>query len=167
MLLVVLGTALVGADAAGVRVVLRALYDATAGPQWSDSTNWLGNTSVCLWHGIRCNHNSSVIALDLRSNSLSGTLPAEINGLVSLQSLNIAMNQFLSGTVPSQLSQLSQLTTLDLDTTSISGTVPSQLSQLSQLTTLDLDTTSISGTVPSQLSQLSQLTTLDLSLIHI
>ena len=68
------------------RAALEALYDATDGPNWTDSTN--SKTSVPLgeWYGVTTDSVGRVEALRLRNNGLAGPIPAE---LASLEDLNV------------------------------------------------------------------------------
>jgi hypothetical protein len=40
------------------------LFDATNGPQWKNSQNWLqGDPCTNMWHGVTCDDNQNVIVL--------------------------------------------------------------------------------------------------------
>ncbi|QHO09758.1 Receptor-like kinase [Arachis hypogaea] len=72
------------------------LMNALKPPGWSNTTH------MCLWRGVTCNDQSGRIeVIDLRSMSLTGTVPAGLND------------------------SLSQLTVLDLSHNNLSGPVPS------------------------------------------
>ncbi|KAK4440982.1 Receptor-like kinase TMK4 [Sesamum alatum] len=59
---------------------------------------WTGS-SFCKWQGISCDSSGKVTSINLASESVSGTLPAEMNQLSSLQSLSLQRNK-LSGSLP-------------------------------------------------------------------
>jgi Leucine-rich repeat (LRR) protein len=50
-------------------------------------------------------------ALDLSDNRLTGSIPSEIGGAVSLKELRLEMN-FLTGKIPTQIKKCSSLTSL-------------------------------------------------------
>jgi len=129
-------------------------------------TNGIPVASVCsgstsTWTGVTCT-SGDVTAIDIRSNSLLGTLSSTIGLLTSLTLFRVGTND-ITGTIPTSLGYLVKLGRLGLGITSISGTVPTELGYLSQLYSLALDINSLTGTVPSSLCQLSALTTLLIS----
>jgi hypothetical protein len=69
------------------RYALATLYYSTKGDSWAINDFWLSNADVCgkwsQYNGttIDCTSNGSVSSLDLRSNSLRGTIPPEIGML--------------------------------------------------------------------------------------
>ncbi|KAK1614793.1 hypothetical protein QYE76_020310 [Lolium multiflorum] len=75
------------------------------------------NTSldVCSWHGITCSTLSPrrVIALDLDSEGISGSIPVCIANLTSLTRLQLSNNSF-HGEIPSELGVLSRLSKFNL-----------------------------------------------------
>src|SRR5713101_2386564 len=97
------------------RDALIAVYDATGGPQWTNTDNWKGAPGTeCVWYGVTCNDTqSTVVALNLGGNHLSGTVPATIADLTNLEDLELQSND-LSGSIPPQIGQLTMLKKLDL-----------------------------------------------------
>ena len=79
------------------RGTLTALYNASDGDNWFNNTNWLTDASLSEWHGVSTNDEGHVISLNLGNNSLSGTVPPEIGGLINLSHLYLGFNQ-LTGT---------------------------------------------------------------------
>src|ERR1700712_2208392 len=67
------------------------LYNSTNGNGWTNKGNWLTAQSVDSWYGITVNSNR-VYTIDLRNNTLSGTLPSTIGNLTGLQSLQLDQN---------------------------------------------------------------------------
>ena len=55
-----------------------ALYDATNGDEWDDSTNWLSDAPLCDWYGIDCNNDDDVIGIYLDSNNLQGECTVQL-----------------------------------------------------------------------------------------
>lgn len=88
------------------RAALRDLYLATDGPNWIESLGWMdAKGTECGWHGVTCSEDgSTVLALDLSGNGLSGELPASLAALTDLmldEGLDLCWNRVL---VPDQIS---------------------------------------------------------------
>ena len=106
---------------------------------------------------------SSLSDVDIRFNSMTGTLPAEMRNLHELQSFSVGHNLF-SGTVPS-FANNSRLKTLRLGDNMFTGTVP-DFAKHPSLNSLDLSDNKLSGTIPPTLLQSTQpdaMTFIDLS----
>ena len=84
------------------REVLEAFYHATDGANWLDSGNWLSDTPLGEWYGVDTDAEGRVTRLALYDNGLSGSIPAELGQLSSLQELALSGNE-LSGCVPEAL----------------------------------------------------------------
>ncbi|KAK2360986.1 receptor protein [Trifolium repens] len=95
---------------------------------------------------------SSLDALDLSDNQLSGQIPQNISGYVNLQFLSFSNNK-LHGPIPLMLSMFSSLQSLFLDGNSLSGSIPrsipSELTKLESLKYLDISQNKLVGCVPS------------------
>jgi hypothetical protein len=139
---------------------LKALYIGTWGPGWNQADDWLLTAFPCSWYGVTCQF-SSVTGLELTSNNLSGSIPAELANLSNLVHLAISYNN-LSGTIPSWLGNLQFLETLDLRYNQFSGSIPPQLGNLSNLTDLSLGNNQLNGSIPPELGNLGQLRNLNL-----
>uniref|UniRef100_A0A2N9HQ85 Leucine-rich repeat-containing N-terminal plant-type domain-containing protein n=1 Tax=Fagus sylvatica TaxID=28930 RepID=A0A2N9HQ85_FAGSY len=114
------------------------------------------NRDCCSWDGVECDGDTGhVIGLDLSNSCLYGSLVSNSSlfGLVQLQSLNLAFNNFSFSQIPSAFSHLSKLTYLNL---SLKGLVQN----LTNLRDLRLSYVQISSPVPEILSNLSDLKTL-------
>ena len=81
------------------RDVLVALYNATGGSDWWDSTNWLSDDPVGEWFGVTTDRSGFVTGLSLYENQLVGTVPTELANLANLWSLQLFGNQ-LTGCLP-------------------------------------------------------------------
>lgn len=149
--------------------------------------NW--NVSIqpdlCLWNGIICNVNGSVIylffvkellagpispslsnltrlrTLDLRQNSLTGTIPPELAALPSLTSVKLSYNK-LEGTIPSEFGR-STLRTLALHYNRLSGSLPDALWNCTGLRQLTIYANNLTGTISPSIGNLTNLWTLRLS----
>jgi hypothetical protein len=135
---------------------LEAIYNSTNGANWTNNTGWLQTTTPCTWFGVTCNA-GHVTQIDLNSNKLTGTLPAEIAQLSNLYTLDLRGNQLT--TLPAEIGQLSNLTTLDLSNNHLTA-LPAEFGQLSNLVWLDLRLNQLT-TFPPEIGQLSNLSSLD------
>ena len=143
------------------REVLVALYEATDGPNWVDSTNWTTPAPLDEWYGVTTDAAGNVTELDLDTNQLRGPLPAALGRLSQLRSLDLHTNQ-LRGPLPAALAHLSALRYLALHTNQLRGPLPVELANLSQLWWLSLHSNALSGPLPVELGNLSQLQGLEL-----
>ncbi|PSS01847.1 Inactive receptor kinase [Actinidia chinensis var. chinensis] len=135
---------------------------------------WNASDSACDWVGVQCDANRSSIyslrlpgvglvgqipentigkltqlrVLSLRSNRLSGGLPADFSDLTLLRNLYLQDNRF-SGEFPPSLPELSRLTRLDLSSNNFTGPIPFAVNNLTHLTGLFLQNNGFQGTLPS------------------
>ena len=152
---------------------LGAIYDATAGKRWkydragakwSFASSSENQTDPCLsrWVGVRCNSKkSSVIALDVNSWGLVGTLPDKLGALTALTYLDASDNS-LSGTLPAGLFLLTMLRFCQIDSGQLEGSLPADIGQLKALTYLSLYDNKFEGTLSPAIGQLKALTVLSL-----
>jgi hypothetical protein len=82
------------------------------------------------------------------SNSLTGTIPAELSTMATITFLKLHSNS-LTGTIPIELSTMTSITTLLLGSNSLTGTIPVELSTMADLSSIILANNSLAGTVPS------------------
>ena len=114
------------------RAALVDLYNATAGPSWTNNTNWLDNNQpLDMWHGVTVS-NGRVTRLSLSSNRLTGSMPQQLGNLDKLERLVLSNNQ-LTGTIPAELGMLTNLQTLYLDNNQLTGTLPPSFTGLAAL----------------------------------
>jgi hypothetical protein len=120
------------------------------------SGSWPGDALAAL--------GGSLVALNLRSNSLTGSLPTSIgDDLPALVSLDVGANA-LSGPLPASLGQLTNLTHLSAGGNALSGPLPaSALGCLQSLRWLLLEHNALSGPLPAGLLQLPSLAALSLA----
>ena len=155
------GVAVCGADALD-RVVLEALYHATGGPSWTNSTNWLTDAPLSGWFGVVMDGGGRVTLLDLGENGLKGPIPAALGNLANLRRLSLTLNE-LTGPIPSELGSLTSLVKLNLYGNRLSGPIPPALGELTNLTFLNLQINRLSGPIPAALGNLVRLEYLILS----
>ena len=85
------------------RAALVALYNATDGPNWVDSENWLTDAPLGDWYGVDTDGSGRVVSLELAGrwnvdagetirHGLKGSLPPELTDLASLRS-PVALHQ--------------------------------------------------------------------------
>ncbi len=53
---------------------LEYFFESTRGKDWTRNDNWLSDTIVCSWFGVKCNDQSEIVELILPSNQLNGNL---------------------------------------------------------------------------------------------
>ena len=148
-------------DIDSVHESLSALYTATGGDNWYRNDNWDITTvptkeELDTWYGVTLNEQGWLVELSLRSNNLSGTLPAELGDRSQLVRL-VLSNNSLTGEIPAELGSLSQLQDLWLNRNSFTGEIPAELGNLSQLRYLTLWDNNLTGEIPAELGNLSQL----------
>ena len=143
------------------REALVALYNATDGANWTDSTNWLSNEPLKNWHGVSTTVDGQVTRLYLPENGLNGTIPVEMGTLAELQELWLNHNM-LSGEIPAELGNLPNLTLLWLGQNMLSGEIPEELGNLPNLQQLALSDNMLNGTIPVELGNLTTLYVLSL-----
>ena len=143
------------------RAALIVLYEATDGPNWVNSENWLTDPPLGDWYGVDTDDSGRVVRLDLYNNDLTGSIPPELGNLASLTNLELRRNN-LTGPIPSQLGNLTSLTNLELGRNNLTGPIPSQLGNLTSLTSLELRQNELTGPIPPELGNLASLTSLEL-----
>ena len=137
------------------RDALIALYNATDGPNWTNNTNWNTTEPVSTWYGVGVT-SDRVISLSLRSNNMSGQMPAGLGNLSNLQYLDLSDNQ-LTGIIPMELGILSNLQQLYLSINQLTGSIPPELGNLLNLQDLYLRSNQLTGTIPPELGNLINL----------
>ena len=86
------------------RAALMALYDATNGASWRNSTNWDSSRPLGEWYGVTTDTNRRVTELSLWDNELTGEIPAALGSLTSLVRLSLSGNR-LTGEIPAALAR--------------------------------------------------------------
>ncbi|KAM5547808.1 putative inactive receptor kinase [Rosa sericea] len=140
----------------------------------ANRVQWNNSVSACSWVGVRCDGNQSYVeslhlpgvglvgpippntlgrlsqlrVLSLRSNKLTGSVPADFANLTVLRNLYLQDNE-LSGEFPPGLTRLERLNRLDLSSNNFTGSIPFAVNNLTQLTGLFLQNNEFSGALPS------------------
>ena len=146
--------------ASGDRGVLITLYHATGGPNWKRDDNWLTDTPLNSWFGVRA-YGADVSSIELLGNGLTGRIPPGLTNLAELQKLKLRGNK-LTGTIPASIGRMQQLSYLDLGSNELTGPVPPELGHLPHLYALWLDHNALTGTIPRELGSLHTLNILSL-----
>ncbi|MFD1064041.1 T9SS type A sorting domain-containing protein [Winogradskyella litorisediminis] len=141
----------------GERDALMAFYNALDGDNWTDNTNWGSTTYVRDWSHVITAGNK-VVGIDVFGEiGLNGQLPSEIDGLIHLKNLSLALNVNLSGPIPASIGNITTLERLRLQGTSNSGTLPSSIGNLTNLEELRLIGNNFNGDIPSTFNNLVSL----------
>ena len=135
---------------------LVALFNATGGPNWNSSDNWLSDAPLGEWYGVETDGNGRVAGLDLDDNGLSGEIPPELNSLADLLRLDLGFNG-LRGEIPPELGSLANLEELWLGANGLSGEIPPELGSLANLEVLTLSGNELRGEIPPELGSLANL----------
>ena len=144
------------------REALTRLYNATNGPGWTYSDNWLSDKPLGKWYGVTTDESGQVTELSLFDNGLSGPISGSLAQLGNLRWIDLSDNQ-LTGTLPQDLHHLSQLRWLYLLGNELTGPINPQLRELSLLRLLALQGNQFTGEIPSEIGNLSSLVEMDLS----
>ena len=120
---------------------------------------WNSSTSACEWRGVTCNSNQTrVVALRLPGAGLVGAIPGDtLSRLDALRILSLRSNR-LSGALPADLGNLRQLRSLYLHNNRLSGELPPALGRLTLIVRMDLSGNDFGGPIPSALGNLTRIT---------
>ena len=149
------------------RAALIALYEATDGPNWVNSDNWLTDAPLGDWYGVYTDADGRVVRLDLRGgwdneaqesipHGLSGSIPAELGNLASLVWLTLNLND-LMGPIPPEIGDLASLEELNLGDNDLTGPIPPEIGGLSNLERLYLGDNDLMGPIPPEIGDLASL----------
>jgi hypothetical protein len=149
---------------------LKALYTSTSGSNWTKNSgwkNWNFNsqtppdvTEVSNWEGVLIT-DDRVTSLVLVGGNLSGSLPAELGKLTSLQELALSANN-LSGSLPAELGNLTSLQDLSLSSNDLNGSLPAELGDLTSLQEFYIGGNKLTGSIPTEFGNLINLQAIDL-----
>ena len=107
-----------------------ALLDGKDALRGTATLDWSASTAVTGWEGITTSGTPSrATELDLSSESLTGSIPAELGTLFELTTLDLSANA-LTGDIPRELGWLFNLEELRLSGNSLTGCVPIALREV-------------------------------------
>ncbi|XP_059670247.1 probable inactive receptor kinase At1g27190 [Cornus florida] len=124
---------------------------------WTFSNNSVA--FLCKYVGVACwnDRENRLFGLELRDMNLGGEIPESLHYCHSLQVLDLSSND-LTGSIPAQIcTWLPYLVTLDLSNNNLTGSIPVDLGNCSYMNNLILSNNKLSGTIPYQLSSLGRL----------
>ncbi|RWR91224.1 Protein kinase domain-containing protein [Cinnamomum micranthum f. kanehirae] len=126
-------------------------------------SSWNNSLHFCMWAGVICNrrHLRRVVALDLSSQSLRGSLSPHIGNLSFLRSIAL-YNNTLEGRIPQEIGRLFRLQYLELLHNSLDGEIPNNLTRCLQLRGLSFGGNKLVGNIPLDIGSLSKLYWLNL-----
>lgn len=128
-----------------------------------DGTEWMLDSSICDWKGIRCNRDTNMVThIKMPGAKLHGTIPSEIRGLKELLELDLGHNH-LHGSIPPAIGELTNLTYIDLKRNNITGVLPESLGYLESLREINVEGNRIRGTIPFSLHGMTDMLYLVLS----
>lgn len=150
------------------RYILAVLYYATNSKGWTHTAEFLTNIDECDWNnviavpdyivgeiavGASCNQDLAVSSIFIPENQLVGSIPQEIDHLISLEMLGLQNNQ-LSGSIPDFI-HATKLIYINLNNNELlSGSIPASLGEIPKLQVLGLGNNKLSGSVPANLGSL-------------
>ena len=147
------------------RYLLSLLYFSTRGGSWSNKDLWLSKSAVCDWYGIDCYQSNDmkgiINKIGLVRNNLNGILPTEIGQLLGLETLDLNMNERLSGSIPKEVKYLKELKEFKCKNCALSNTIPTEILFLTELIELDINNCDVSGQIPSELALAKNLVILN------
>ncbi|XP_058110378.1 putative receptor-like protein kinase At3g47110 [Magnolia sinica] len=94
------------------------------------------------------NLSTQLTRLAFKGNMIFGSIPSEIQNLVSLTTLDMQYN-FLTGSIPISVGKLNKLGILSFGGNKLSGKIPSSLDNITSLNELYLSGNNLSGSIPS------------------
>ncbi|MCB0636206.1 MAG: S8 family serine peptidase [Lewinella sp.] len=109
-------------------LALLELFEATSGTAWNNNTGWLSGP-VPIWFGVTVS-NGRVVSLALPGNNLQQSVPAGIDALTALQTLDLAGNALQS---VADMPSLAGLQSLRLNDNQLEDLPQTQSSILSEL----------------------------------
>lgn len=132
----------------------------------STPSNWSNKTHYCKWNGIVC-QSSRVVAINLPSSSLTGTLPSYLSALSNLTHIDLHNNS-LTGSLPC-LANSTMLETVYLGHNNFTSILDFCFVSTNSLRTLNLSNNLnlVPWMIPLDLSDSSLLHTLDLEATNI
>ncbi|XP_054782251.1 probably inactive leucine-rich repeat receptor-like protein kinase At5g48380 [Prosopis cineraria] len=142
---------------------LKKIKDSLQDPNGYLKSSWDFNNNtegfICRFTGVECWHpdENKVLNLKLSNMGLKGQFPRAIQNCSSLTGLDLSLNK-LSGTIPADINKiLTFVTTLDLSSNDFSGSIPVGLANCSYLNSLKLDQNRLTGQIPGEFSTLTRL----------
>nr|XP_011460821.1 PREDICTED: probable leucine-rich repeat receptor-like serine/threonine-protein kinase At3g14840 isoform X1 [Fragaria vesca subsp. vesca] len=103
--------------------------------------NYLNGTIPPKWGSL------PLVTISLVGNRLTGSIPAELGNITTLESLAIDFNSF-SGVLPEELGNLTRIQRMLLTSNNFTGELPETFAKLTDLTDFRISDSSFSGKIP-------------------
>eukprot|EP01018_Ginkgo_biloba_P027334 Gb_24907 [translate_table: standard] len=100
--------------------------------------------------------------LDLSDNKLRGKIPPKVAGLQNVIDFNLSGNM-LEGPLPPEVGKMMHVETIDISKNKLGGQIPATIESCSELQSLNLSGNALQGPIPNSLAQLKSLTDVDFS----
>jgi hypothetical protein len=139
---------------------------------WDASDGWLVNANECSWFRIFCTSidlngtvgtQNVVTAVELYSNTMKGTIPADLGLLTALTYFDVD-NNALTGTLPASIGQWTALTYVDVGDNALTGTLPASIGQWTAMTSFNVYNNALTGTMPASIGQWAALIRVDVGI---
>ncbi|KDP24394.1 hypothetical protein JCGZ_26600 [Jatropha curcas] len=140
------------------RLALISFKDSIQQDPFQVLSSWNNSLHFCNWYGISCSlrHPNRVIALNLGSQRLVGSLSPHIGNLSFLRRIDLQTNSF-HDQIPQEIGRLRHIQYINLGNNSFQGNIPSNLSHCSNLIYLRLTYNQLVGSIPLELGSLTKL----------
>ncbi|CAL1383334.1 unnamed protein product [Linum trigynum] len=118
---------------------------------------------LCSWSGISCGRSTGAVSgINLSNLNITGDLSQfDFGPFANVTSFEV-QNNYIGGTIPSNIGSLTKLTHLDLSLNSFVGDIPVEIGLLTELRFVSVFNNNLNGTVPYQVCNLQKLQHLDL-----
>jgi hypothetical protein len=126
---------------------------------WFLGNGWLVSADECNfnWYGISCismnlggnvGLQNVVTDVNLQSNNMKGSIPADIGLLFAMQAFG-AFDNALTGTLPASIGQWTTLTYFSVYNNALTGTIPESIDNWSQIQIAYFDKNQFDGIMPN------------------
>lgn len=136
-----------GQDRKADSLILVDIFNSLDGPNWTNPANWLTNTPLDEWKGIRL-ENDRVTSLAFINQKPSGPFPVKALELEKLHTLEFRGGANVTGSIPADLIKLKELQRFSVSGCEMSGAVPNIFTQFPYLKTLILSNNNFEGPLP-------------------
>ena len=175
------------------RAVLKQIYDALDGDNWTHKDGWNTDAPLNEWYGLEVDDDDYVVGINLASNNLAGQLPDAIADLTYLESLVLSDNG-ITGMIPETWGQpkqsnpesvqtraedgllggpsvgairegmrLTHLLLLNFSNNKLEGAIPGSFFSIASLTEVNLSNNNLSDAIPTAISDMFLLKSFDVS----
>jgi hypothetical protein len=146
--------------------LLTLFFQQTLIQPWKNIDGWLVNANECNnWYGIVCTSidlggtvgtQNVVTSVNLSSNNLKGTIPADVGLLDALTYFSV-YNNGLTGALPASIGQWTALTYFSVLNNALTGALPPSIGQWIALTVFSIYNNALTGTIPASIVNWSQI----------